>query len=310
MKKTLIKIFVIGAVLFSSAQFTDAADLKANGVQCNDCVNECASKNYVTNTGVRTCAAANGQNSASATGSVGSTSANATGGTVNSANDKKYFTTKDECQKNCTGGSCSGPILSQYRCDISSASTTSGAAQTASGGLNSAGSVTILNPLQYDSVEGFLGAVLSGARQIIVVLALVFIVIGAIMYVISAGQSGMMETAKKTITMAMVGLAIGIAAPSFLKEISKILGWNSTDSSMSGALTLSQIAMNVLNFLLGIFGTLAIIMLLIGGIMYMTSAGDDNRIEAGKKIFKYSVIGIVLALASLVIVQQIAKLLA
>jgi hypothetical protein len=68
--------------------------------------------------------------------------------------------------------------------------------------------------------------------------------------------------------------------------------------------------MNVLNFLLGIFGTLAIIMLLIGGIMYMTSAGDDNRIEAGKKIFKYSVIGIVLALASLVIVQQIAKLLA
>ncbi len=174
-------------------------------------------------------------------------------------------------------------------------------------GLNSSGSVSITNPLQYDTVEEFLGAVLSWARGIIVVLALVFIVIGAILYVISAGQAGMMEMAKKTITMAMAGLAIGIAAPSFLKEISKILGWTSVPGE---GLTLSQIALNVLNFLLGIFGTLAIIMLLIGGIMYLTSAGDQNRIDSGKKIFKYSVIGILVAFSSLVIVGQIAKLLA
>lgn len=279
---------------------------KAIGVSCNDCAKECSSGKFTTDTSGsmsvprKTCSAASGQDPAKTGTSSSTTSKTGVNG--------QYYSTEKECVGNCGGGNCERvSTLSSFRCNMPNSPSVPTAGGATAGGLNSSGSVIIKNPLEFNTVEEFLGAVLSGARKIIVVLALVFIVIGAIMYVVSAGQSGMMETAKKTITMAMVGLAIGIAAPSFLKEISSILGWKSTDSSMSGALTLSQIAMNVLNFLLGIFGTLAIIMLLIGGIMYLTSAGDDDRIQTGKKIFKYSVIGIVLALASLVIVQQIAR---
>ena len=101
--------------------------------------------------------------------------------------------------------------------------------------------------------------------------------------------------------------AIGLAAPSFLKEIGSVLGWGAVNSSaVAGAVTLSQIATNVLNFLLSIVGILAIIMLVVGGIMYLTAAGDEDRIDSGKKIVKYSIIGIVVALAALVIVSQIA----
>ena len=73
--------------------------------------------------------------------------------------------------------------------------------------------------------------------------------------------------------------------------------------------TLTQIALNFLNFLLSIVGALALIMLIVGGIMYMTSAGDDDRIKTGKKIVTFSILGIFISLAALVIVKQIAALL-
>jgi len=179
---------------------------------------------------------------------------------------------------------------------------------TSVGSTNSTASVVITNPVEYDTVEEFLSRVLTRARQIIVVLSLVFILIGAIMYITSAGSPGMVEQAKKAITSSLIGLAIGIAAPSFLKEIGTILGWQRVNNSdVIGALTLSAIAMNVLNFLLGILGVLAMVMLVIGGIMYLTSAGDEDRIDKGKKIFTYSIIGIIVAMSSLVVVKQIAK---
>jgi hypothetical protein len=150
-----------------------------------------------------------------------------------------------------------------------------------------------------------LGGILSAIQKIIVVLALVFIMIGAVMILTSAGNSGMVEQGKGAITMALVGLALGVAAPSLLKELSIIIGWG--PGSGGTALTLSQIAVNVLNFLLGTMGIVALVMLVIGAIMYLTSAGDEDRIDKGKEIFKYSLIGVVLAMSSMVLVTQIAK---
>lgn len=173
---------------------------------------------------------------------------------------------------------------------------------------NSSGNVIMFtNPLNFYTVEGLLGTILSAVQKIIVTLALVFIVIGAVMITTSAGTPEMMERGKKAITMALVGLAIGIAAPSILKELAGVLGWGTTsNSTVNAALSLSAIALRVLNFLLGIAGTLTLIMLVIGAIMYLTSAGDQERIDKGKQIFKFSLIGVVIVLASLVIVKQLA----
>jgi len=167
-------------------------------------------------------------------------------------------------------------------------------------------STVFTNPLNYTTVEDLLTHVLSSVQMIIGVLALVFIVVGAIMVLSSAGTPEMVERGKKTITAALIGLAIGVAAPSLLKEIGNAIGWSGNATTQS-ALSLSQIALNVLNFLLGVAGTLTIIMMVIGGMMYLTSAGDEDRIKKGKEIFVNSVIGIVIIMAAIVIVQQIAK---
>lgn len=207
---------------------------------------------------------------------------------------------------NGTVGACNS--LGTCAVSTTSASTT---ITTIPGSTNAAtpsqacGPLEFCNPLGFSNVEGFLGGIMSAIQKIIVVLALVFIMIGAVMILTSAGNSGMVEKGKEAITMALVGLALGVAAPSLLKELANIIGWGGA-AGLAGP-TLSQIAVNVLNFLLGTMGILALIMMVIGAIMYLTSAGDEDRIDKGKEIFKYSVIGVLLAMSAMVLVTQVAK---
>ncbi len=178
----------------------------------------------------------------------------------------------------------------------------------------SGGTITFCNPLQFNTVEDVLYSLLNSLRGIIIVISIIFIIIGAIFYITSGGSEERIKTAKKAITASMIGLAIGIAAPTFLKEIADILGWTGQPSEISGAKSLTEIALRVLNFLLGIVGTLALIMLIVGGIMYVTSAtstigegANEKKVSAAKSIVKYAIIGITIALAALVIVKQIAN---
>ncbi|MDO8565886.1 MAG: hypothetical protein Q7S04_01720 [Candidatus Moranbacteria bacterium] len=190
-------------------------------------------------------------------------------------------------------------------------------------------SISFTNPLLFNTVEGLLGSLLGTLQGIIVVLALVFIVIGAVLYVTSAGNEGQMTLAKGAITAAMIGLALGIAAPSFLKEISGILGWTpaitcptavsatvtaddiakctAAQATLAAGKPLSEIALNVLNFLLSIVGVLTVIMMVVGGVIYLTAAGNEDQIDTGKKIVNYATIGILVSLASLILVRQIAS---
>jgi hypothetical protein len=220
-------------------------------------------------------------------------------------NSSRGASTDSSCFQTCKARSdAPSDVDCNGECNTTTSTTaTSKSTTTASSG----GTVNFVNPLNFSTVEGLLGTILTAVQRIIVALALVFIVVGAIMIIVSAGNPETAEKGKKAITMALVGLAIGIAAPSILKELAGILGWGTTtDATVNAALSLSTIALRVLNFLLGITGVLAIIMLVIGAIMYLTSAGDEDRIDSGKKIFKYSLIGIVIVMSALVIVRQIA----
>lgn len=170
--------------------------------------------------------------------------------------------------------------------------------------------ITKTNPLAFGTVEGVLDRILGTLRGIIVILSLVFIVLGAIFYVMSGGDEEKVRFAKGAITASVIGLALGIAAPSFLKEIGGIIGWGgAATGTVAGALTISQIVTNALNFILSIFGILAVIMLVVGGMMYLSSAGDEDRIDTAKKTIKWAIVGIVVSFSAVVIVQQIADLL-
>ena len=154
------------------------------------------------------------------------------------------------------------------------------------------------------------GQHLFAVQGIVAALAVVMIVIGGIIYITSAGDSGRVTLAKNAIWAAVIGLALAVAAPSFLKEIYNILRQDPNNAQVDNAISLTEVALNLLQVLLNIVGALAVLMMVIGGIIYITSAGDGTRIDTAKNIIKYSVIGLVFALVSLVIVTQIANIFA
>jgi hypothetical protein len=77
------------------------------------------------------------------------------------------------------------------------------------------------------------------------------------------------------------------------KSASKI---SSTDDLIAAILTL-------LEYLIGV---LAVIGLIIGGIQYITASGDQAKAEKAKKTLLYSIIGITIAVLSLVLTDAIA----
>jgi type IV secretory pathway VirB2 component (pilin) len=176
--------------------------------------------------------------------------------------------------------------------------------QGACSGSASTGDTCFVNPLTYNTVKEVTDNILSSLKNIVAVLAILFIVIGGLMYIFSAGDEKKIETAKKIITGAVIGFAIVLIAPSLLYEIGKALGWSGNTTATS----LSTIANNVLKLLLSISGIIAIIFLVVGGLTYMTAYGEEKRAETGKKIITNAIIGIALIMGALVIVNQVSKL--
>jgi|GEM_PF-471223 len=68
---------------------------------------------------------------------------------------------------------------------------------------------------------------------------------------------------------------------------------------------LTGVIANFTNWLLAIFGFLAIISFLVSGMMYFFSAGDDTAQEKAKKQMTWSIIGVVIGLIGLVVVYTV-----
>jgi TRAP-type C4-dicarboxylate transport system permease small subunit len=60
---------------------------------------------------------------------------------------------------------------------------------------------------------------------------------------------------------------------------------------------------DIINILLFVLGIIAVIMIIIGGIRYVVSAGDSSAITAAKNTILYAVIGLVVAILAFAIVN-------
>lgn len=65
---------------------------------------------------------------------------------------------------------------------------------------------------------------------------------------------------------------------------------------------LPNLIQNIVNVLLFIAGAIAVVMIILGGIRYVTSNGDQAQVKAAKDTILYSVIGLIVALLAYAIV--------
>ena len=62
---------------------------------------------------------------------------------------------------------------------------------------------------------------------------------------------------------------------------------------------------NFLQWLLGIAGAVALLAIIYGGILYITSAGDQQKMEQGKKIVTWTLFGLMIILVSFSIIKVV-----
>ncbi len=61
----------------------------------------------------------------------------------------------------------------------------------------------------------------------------------------------------------------------------------------------------IINFALGFLGLLAVIMVIYGGFLYVSSAGNEENVNKAKKILLYAALGIVVIIVSFALVNTI-----
>lgn len=73
--------------------------------------------------------------------------------------------------------------------------------------------------------------------------------------------------------------------------------------------SIMNIAQNIMNWLLSLVGILGVIGFAIAGILYLTAAGDEDRIGTAKKAMTWAIVGVLVALLGLVVVKAFSSML-
>lgn len=76
-----------------------------------------------------------------------------------------------------------------------------------------------------------------------------------------------------------------------------------SQSGAQGGPTLEARIATITTILLFVIGAVSVIMIIVGGIRYVVSAGDSSKIKAAKDTIMYSVVGLVVALLAYAIVR-------
>ncbi len=112
------------------------------------------------------------------------------------------------------------------------------------------------------------------------------------------------------VALAVVLGGVAVLAPSAtvgaLNPSNKVLdGVNASGGDTTTKTDLNDNLEQIINVLLFLIGAIAVIMIVVGGIRYTLSAGDQNAAKAAKDTILYAVIGLVVAILAYAIVKWV-----
>ena len=102
-------------------------------------------------------------------------------------------------------------------------------------------------------------------------------------------------------------LLITLATPSFASAA--ILEGLKGENKAKDLEAIDKLISNISSIVTNIAGAIALLMIIFGGLTYITSAGNTERAEKGKKILTYAIGGLLLVILAKVILSVFATLL-
>lgn len=151
--------------------------------------------------------------------------------------------------------------------------------------------------------EGIWQIVVNIATDITVIasyLVLGYVIYAGYLYMFSSGESAKVAAGKKTLVHAFIGLAIVLSANLIMNSIRFALLGSSgkfncdlgTGGDPSQCAQSYDVVLNVIGWVIGIAGIVAVIFVVYGGISYITSKGDPGKLQKAKDAILYALIGL------------------
>ena len=127
-------------------------------------------------------------------------------------------------------------------------------------------------------------------------LAICFVIWGGYQYMLANGDPGKVARGKKTITNALVGLAICMLSSTISGMVADIVQ-EGVDNG--------NIFVTAMNHAFTWAGIICVIIIVIGGIQYVTSAGNPGSVQKAKQTIMYAAIGLAITLLAVAIVNVV-----
>jgi uncharacterized membrane protein len=136
--------------------------------------------------------------------------------------------------------------------------------------------------------------------QIILVMAVFFIVLGAFFYAASAGKQDRIEQGKELIGGSIAAIVLVLTSGILIELLHKPA--QGTAGNLS---EIPQVITNATNILTGAIGGFAILMMMYAAIQYTTAAGNPDKIEKAQRAFRYALLGLVIGVLAFGIVNAV-----
>ena len=124
-----------------------------------------------------------------------------------------------------------------------------------------------------------------------------FVIWGGYQYMLARGDSGKVANGKKTITNALIGIVICVTASLISGAIVDIASGAANDAFFA----------EIFNHAFMWAGIVCAVVMVIGGISYVTSVGDSGKVQKAKSTIMYAAIGLVITLLAAAIVNLVVS---
>jgi uncharacterized protein with PQ loop repeat len=146
----------------------------------------------------------------------------------------------------------------------------------------------------------FVTLIWSYGSQVIIALAVFFIILGAFFYVASAGNEDRISQGKQMIFGSFIAIAIVIFSGVLIRTLHR------PAEGTTGYLSdVPNVINNASNILVGLIAAFTVLMFIYGGLMYMLARGDTEKINKAHSALRYAVYGLIIGVLAYALVNTV-----
>ena len=140
--------------------------------------------------------------------------------------------------------------------------------------------------------------------NVIIAMAIFFVVLGAFFYIASAGNEERIRQGKEMIFGALIAIVVVMLSGVLIRTLHK-----PAEGTTGSLAEIPDVIGNATNILIGIIGAFTILMLIYAAFMYLTGRGEVEKIEKAHSAFHYAIYGLIIGVLAYAIANAVIKFL-